>query len=63
MINFLLIYLLINYNEKNNYDYTIKFTAMKLVNNSNNKHRIVNFNRIYNHYADIVFLYNWLRFG
>ena len=35
---------------------------MKLVNNSNNKHKIVNFNRIYHHYIEIVFLCNWLRF-
>ena len=35
---------------------------MKLVNNNNNKYKIVNFERIYHHYADIVFLYKWLRF-
>ena len=35
---------------------------MKLVNNSNNKHKIVNSNTTYHHHADIVFLCNWLRF-
>ena len=55
-------YLLMKYNEKYNYDYIIKFRTKKLVNNNNNKRKIVNFNRIYHHYADIVFLYNWLRF-
>lgn len=59
---FLFIYLLIMYNKKYNHDYIIKLTKMKLVNNNNNKLKIVNFKRIYHYYVDIVFLYNWLRF-
>ena len=35
---------------------------MKLVNRNNNKCKVVNFKRIYYHYADVVFLYNWLKF-
>lgn len=34
---------------------------MKLVNNNNNKLKIVSFKRIYHYYVDILFLYNWLR--
>ena len=33
----------------------IKLTKIKLVNNKNNKHKIVNFMRIYYHYADVYF--------
>ena len=35
-------------------------TTMTLVNNNYNKHKIVNYK--YHHCADVVFLYNWLRF-
>ena len=35
-------------------------TTMTLVNNNYNKHKIVNDK--YHHCADVVFLYNWLRF-
>ena len=34
----------------------IKLTKIKLVNNKNNKHKIVNFMRIYYHYAGVYFL-------